>query len=69
MTDVPVNMSAMRGHGHSPGDVSRSIVIGLTNIGMLAHSCGCIGTRRKANTSIPKSRVEEGFLLGRPRDR
>src|SRR5215471_12885119 len=29
MTDVPVNMSAMRGHGHSPGDVSRSIVIGL----------------------------------------
>ena len=29
MTDVPVNMSAMQGHGHSPGVVSRSIVIGL----------------------------------------
>jgi MFS transporter, YNFM family, putative membrane transport protein len=29
MTDVPVNISAMQGHGHSPGVVSRSIVIGL----------------------------------------
>src|SRR6516164_10083629 len=29
MTDVPVNMSAMQGHGYSPGVVSRSIVIGL----------------------------------------
>ena len=29
MTDVRVNMSAMQGHGHSPGVVSRSIVIGL----------------------------------------
>ena len=29
MTDVRVNMSAMQGHGHLPGVVSRSIVIGL----------------------------------------
>ena len=29
MTDVPANMSAMQGHGYSPGVVSRSIVIGL----------------------------------------
>jgi hypothetical protein len=36
----------------------------LTNIGMPADSCGW--TRRKVNTSIPKSLAEEGFLLGRP---
>ena len=29
MTNVRVNMSAMQGHGYSPGVVSRSIVIGL----------------------------------------